>query len=296
MPANPVLTPERFQAEADADRAGWGAPAGAVGGAGTPTATAADRFGTAPIEHGKTMTVGGTLTATGVLLALILAAGAFGWTQVDQTSQWVDPVTGTVSPVAVDGWTLENTTSIPGWLMIAMFVGLGLGLVTAFKPKLARFLAPLYALAYGTVLGAISAVYNNSWDGIVVQAVLCTVGVVLAMFFLYATRIIKVTPKYVAMVMAATFGILAMFVVGWIASIFGADIAFWDDPSPIGIGISLVIVVVAALNLAIDFDFIEKASKAGMPRYMEWYGAFGVTVTIVWIYVSILRLLSLLRQ
>jgi len=288
MPANPVLTPERFQTEADANRPGWGAPTGAAGGAGVPTAPAADRFGTAPIEQGKTMTVGGTLTATGVLLALILAAGAFGWSQVVQTTELVETSTGELVE--------QNSTSLPGWLIVAMFVGLGLGLVTAFKPKLARFLAPLYALAYGTVLGAISAVYNNSWDGIVVQAILATMGVVLAMFFLYATRIIKVTPKYVAMVMAATFGILAMFLVGWIASIFGADIAFWDDPSPLGIGISLVIVIVAALNLAIDFDFIEKASKAGMPSYMEWYGAFGVTVTIVWIYVSILRLLALLRQ
>jgi uncharacterized YccA/Bax inhibitor family protein len=296
MPANPVLTPERFQAEADANRAGWGAPVGAVGGAGTPTIPAADRFGTAPIEHGKTMTVGGTLTATGVLLALIMAAGAFGWSQVTQTTEYVETATNQLVSGPGPGIEAQNTTSMPGWLFIAMFVGLGLGLVSAFKPKLARFLAPLYALAYGTVLGAISAVYNNSWDGIVVQAVLCTIGVVLAMFFLYATRIIKVTPKYVAMVLAATFGILAMFVVGWIASIFGADIRFWDDPSPLGIGISLVIVVVAALNLAIDFDFIEKASTAGVPRYMEWYGAFGVTVTIVWIYVSILRLLSLLRQ
>ena len=226
----------------------------------------------------------------------ILAAGAFGWTQVTQTTQYVETATNTIVSGPGPGIEVENTTSMPGWLIIAMFVGLGLGLVTAFKPKLARFLAPLYALAYGTVLGAISAVYNNSWDGIVVQAILATMGVVLAMFVLYATRIIKVTPKYVAMVMAATFGILAMFLVGWIASIFGADIMFWDDPSPIGIGISVVIVIVAALNLAIDFDFIEKASTAGVPRYMEWYGAFGVTVTIVWLYLEILRLLALLRS
>jgi uncharacterized YccA/Bax inhibitor family protein len=292
--ANPVLTPERFQREADVSRPGWGAPTGAVGDGGTPGTDAGSRFGTAPIDEGRTMTVGGTLTATGVLLALILAAGAWGWSQVDQTSVWV--LNGLIVPEGTEGAVLDNTTSIPGWMIIALFVSLGLGLVTAFKPKLARFLAPLYALTYGVVLGAISAVYNNSYDGIVVQAILGTIGVTLGMFFLYATRIIKVTPKYVAVVVAATFGILAMFLVGMLASVFGADLAFWNDPTPIGIAISGVIVVVAALNLAIDFDFIEKASKAGMPAYMEWYGAFGVTVTIVWIYVSILRLLSLLRQ
>jgi uncharacterized YccA/Bax inhibitor family protein len=292
--ANPVLTPERFQREADVNRAGWGVPTGALAGGGAADVDVATRFGSAPIEQGRTMTVFGTLTATGVLLALILAAGAWGWSQVDQTSVWV--LNGVVVEEGTSGAVLENTTSLPGWLVIALFVSLGLGLVTAFKPKVARFLAPLYALTYGTVLGAISAVYNNSYDGIVVQAVLATIGVTLGMFLLYATRIIKVTPKYVAMVMAATFGILAMFVVGWIASIFGVGLAFWNEPTPIGIGISAVIVIVAALNLAIDFDFIEKASKAGMPAYMEWYGAFGVTVTIVWIYVSILRLLSLLRQ
>ena len=235
------------------------------------------------------MTIGGTLTATGVLFAIILASGAFGWSQVVQTTELVETSTGQLVE--------QNSTSMPGWLIVAMFVGLGLGLLTAFKPKVARFTAPLYALAYGTVLGAISAVYNNSYDGIVVQAILATLGVFLAMFFLYATRIIKVTPKYVGIVIAATFGIFAVYMVGFVASLFGADLVFWDQPSFLSIGFCLlVVVVVAAAYLAIDFDFIEKASAAGAPKYMEWYGAFGVTVTIVWLYLSILRLLALLRR
>jgi uncharacterized YccA/Bax inhibitor family protein len=189
-----------------------------------------------------------------------------------------------------------NTTSFPGWLLLFMLVGLGLGLVTAFVPKIARFTAPVYALAYGVVLGAISAVYNSQWDGIVVQAIMATLSVFFVMFFLYATRIIKVTKRYAAVVIGATLGIFVMYAVTLIASLFGADITFWNNPTPLGIGISVVIVIVAALNLGLDFAFIEQASKSGAPKYMEWYGAFGVTVTIVWLYLEILRLLSLLRQ
>ena len=289
--ANPVLTPQRFEQEG-ADRSTWLAPGGPDTQPGAGGSDLGGRFGAtdaASPPTGKTMTIGGTMTATGVLFALILITGAFGWTQVEQTTQEVlDPATGQIQVV--------NTTSFPGWLLIAMFVGLGLGLVTAFMPKIARFTAPLYALAYGAVLGAISAVYNAQWDGIVVQAVAATLAVFGVMFFLYVTRIIKVTKKYVMVVIAATLGIFVMYLGAWIATLFGADIAFWNEPSALGIGISVVIVVVAAANLGIDFAFIEQASKADAPKYMEWYGAFGITVTMVWLYLEILRLLSLLRQ
>ncbi len=289
--ANPVLNPQRFEQEG-ADRSTWLAPGGPDTQVGAGGADLGGRFGaTGAVSPptGKTMTIGGTMTATGVLFALILITGAFGWMQVDQTTQEVvDPATGQIQVV--------NTTSFPGWLLIALFVGLGLGLVTAFMPKIARFTAPLYALAYGAVLGAISAVYNAQWDGIVVQAVAATLAVFGVMFFLYVTRIIKVTKKYVMVVVAATLGIFVMYLGAWIATLFGADIAFWNEPSALGIGISVVIVVVAAANLGIDFAFIEQASKADSPKYMEWYGAFGITVTMVWLYLEILRLLSLLRQ
>jgi uncharacterized YccA/Bax inhibitor family protein len=306
MPANPVLTPERFQRESDVNRPGWGAPTGTVtggtapggagSGGGTPGAATWPEAASAPVERSQAMTIAGTLTATGVLFALILAAGAFGWGQVTQTTQYVDSATGQVVTGPGPGVVVENTTSIPGWMIVSVLVGVGLAFLTAFKPKLARITAPLYAIAYGVALGAISAVYNNSFDGIVVQAVLATLGVFLAMFFLYATRIIKVTPKYVAIVVAATFGIIAVYLVGFVASLFGTDLVFWDQPSFFGIAFSVVVVGVAAAYLAIDFDFIERASSAGVPKYMEWYGAFGVTVTIVWLYLSILRLLALLRS
>ncbi len=271
MPPSPVLTQERFSAQTIAS----GGQSGVVE---------------------KTMTIGGTLSATGVLFAVILASGAYGWSQVKQTTVAATNEAGQLLVDANGDQVYNNTTSIPGWLFAAMLIGLGFGLVTAFKPKIARFTAPLYAVFYGAVLGAISAVYNQSYNGIVVQAIGATLGVFVVMFFLYATRIVKVTPKFVLMVVAATGGIFVMYFVTWIAQLFGADIAFWNEPSVLGIGISIVIVIVAALNLALDFNFIEQASKSGAPKYMEWYGAFGITVTIVWLYLEILRLLSLLRQ
>jgi len=273
MPSSPVLTDARFQTQMPHDATG--APVAAVG---------------------RTMTVGGTLTATGVLFSLILVAGWYGWSQVVQTKQVIVDAAGNDVLDAAGNQTYLNTTTIPSWLIVAMLVGVGVGLVTAFMPKIARITAPIYAIAYGMVLGAISAVYNQSYNGIVVQAIGATLGVFLVMFVLYATRIVKVTPKFMLTVICATGGIALMYMVTWIASIFGADIAFWNDPTPLGIGISVVIVIVAALNLALDFNFIEKASQQGAPKYMEWYGAFGVTVTIVWLYLEILRLLSLLRQ
>jgi uncharacterized YccA/Bax inhibitor family protein len=273
MPSSPVLTDARFQTQMPHDATG------------------------APVAvQGSTMTVGGTLTATGVLFALILAAGWYGWTQVVQTTQLI--VDQNNNPVlnAAGQQTYQNTTTFPSWLILALLVGVGVGMVTAFVPKIARFTAPVYAIAYGAVLGAISAVYNQRYNGIVVQAIGATLGVFFIMFVLYATRIVKVTPKFALTVICATGGIALMYFVTWIAQLFGADIQFWNQPTPLGIGISIVVVIVAALNLALDFNFIEKASQQGAPKYMEWYGAFGVTVTIVWLYLEILRLLSLLRQ
>lgn len=273
MPANPVLNQSRFDAVLEGQ----------------------------PVNHdvvpaGRTMTVGGTLSAVGVLFALLLAAGAFGWTQVQQVTQPLYE-NGKAVVDAAGNQVYENATTIPGWLWLGLVVGLVLGLVTAFVPKAARFTAPIYALAYGLVLGAISAVYNNAYSGIVVQAIGATLGVFLVMFLLYATRLVRVTPKFVLATIAATGGIFLLYMVAWIASIFGADIVFWNQPTALGIGISVVIVIVASMNLMLDFNFIEQASATRTtPAYMEWYAAFGVTVTIIWLYLEILRLLALLRQ
>ncbi len=273
MPANPVLNQQRFDAVLEGQ----------------------------PVHHdvvpaGRTMTIAGTLSAIGVLFALLLGAGAFGWSQVKQV---VEPVFQNGAPVIDEAGNqvYQNATSIPGWLWLGLIVGLVLGMVTAFVPKAARFTAPIYAISYGLVLGAISAVYNNAYSGIVVQAIGATLGVFLVMFLLYATRLVKVTPKFMLITIAATGGIFLLYAVAWIAQLFGADIVFWNQPSLMGIGFSIVIVIVASMNLMLDFNFIEQAANAGnTPSYMEWYAAFGVTVTIVWLYLEILRLLALLRQ
>jgi uncharacterized YccA/Bax inhibitor family protein len=271
MPANPVLNDKRFEQ------------------------VIAEGYGTAPIE--RSMTLGGTLSALGVLFALLLAAAAFGWSQVQQTVSPVLDASGDQVLNASGQAVVSNTTTLPPWLFVMLFVALGFAFATIFLPKFAMITAPLYALAEGAVLGAISAVYNASYDGIVVQAIAATLGVVFVMFLLYATRIVKVTPKYMLITIAATGGIFVMYMMTWVLSIFGANITFWNSPTPLGIGISVVIVIVAAMNLAIDFAFIETSVKAGnVPRRMEWLAAFGVTVTIVWLYLEILRLLSLLRR
>lgn len=284
---NPVLNPQRWQQESE-DRAGWAAPAAGAAGMGGGMGAGTMPAGISVPEAGtERMTVGGTALATGVLFVLLLVTGAIGWSQVTQTetTQIVQGVPQT---------TIH--TDFPGWIWFPMLAALGLAFVTVFKPRLARITAPLYALGYGFALGAISHMYDLQWDGIVLQAVGATLAVFAVMLFLYTTRIIKVTRRFVLAVVAATGGIFLLYMVTWIASIFGADITFWNDPSPLGIGISVVIVVVAALNLAIDFAFIEQATRAGEPKYMEWMGAFGLTVTLVWLYLEILRLLSLLRQ
>ena len=283
--ANPVLTADRFQIPPETEATTSAAAAGSI----PPPPVAAP---TVPGE--KRMTVGGTITATGVLFALILASGAFGWSRVVQTSVWV--LGNQVVPEGTPNAVLQNTTTIPGWLLISALVGFGLAMVAIFKPRTAPFLAPLYALCYGVALGAISAVYNQSYDGIVVQAVLATFSIFLVMLLLYVTRIIKVTKRFTMVVMAATLGIVVMYLITWVATLFGADIAFWNQPSALGIGITVAILIVAALNLALDFAFIERASAAGAPRHMEWTGALGVTVTMVWIYLEVLRLLAMLRR
>jgi len=233
----------------------------------------------------NTMTIGGSITATGVLMVLLVGAAIFGWTQVTQTSPVVDRLGRVI-----------GGPSMPPWIMFAMIGGVVAGLITSFKPKAARITAPIYSLLMGTALGAISAVYNHYYDGIVTQAVFATLGIFVAMLGLYATRIIKVTNRFVMIVSAATLGIFVMYLLSFVVGLFGVNVTFLHDPSPLGILISVGIIIIAALNLAIDFAFIEKASQHGVPKYMEWYAGFGVMVTLVWIYLEVLRLLSMLNR
>jgi uncharacterized YccA/Bax inhibitor family protein len=264
--ANPVLSEKRFTKTADELEPGWAAPGG-PGKAGAPPA------GSTAVA---TMSANGTFAKTFLLWVLLVAGGAFGWSQVK-----TDAV---------------GNLSIPGWVWISLLVAFGFALACIFAPRTSPFTAPLYAIAEGVFLGAISRVYEAEWSGIVLQAVLATLAVFVVCLALYVSGAVKVTNKFIFVVMAATAGIFLMYFASFIFSLFGADIAFWNEPSALGIGISVVICFVAALNLFVDFEMIRRMVVAGAPKQMEWYGAFGITVTIVWLYLEVLRLLSKLRS
>jgi uncharacterized YccA/Bax inhibitor family protein len=266
--ANPTLNEKRFEKIAKEDESGWAAPVALA---------QADATGAPPPTRVAHMTANGAFAKTFALFLIVLAGGAIGWSQTEISS-------------------VSNTVEIPGWSWIALFVAFGLALVCVFKPKASPILAPLYAITEGVFLGVISKAFEVRWNGIVFQAVLATVGVFFATLALYVFGVVKVTRKFQMVVIGATFGILLLYVFGALLSLFGVDMMFWNDPSPLGIIISIVICVVASLNLFLDYEFIRQASINGAPKYMEWYGAFGITVTLVWIYLQMLRLLGQLRS
>jgi uncharacterized YccA/Bax inhibitor family protein len=164
------------------------------------------------------------------------------------------------------------------------------------NPRIASVAGLFYALLMGAWMGAISSVYESFYEGIVGQAVFTSFCVFLACLLLYGLRIVKVTNKFAAMVIGATVGIALLYLVAWILSIFGVGLALWNNPTPLGIGLSIVIALVAALNLFLDFAVIERGTQAGAPKAFEWYCAYGLMSTLVWLYVEILRVLALLRR
>ena len=181
------------------------------------------------------------------------------------------------------------------YMWIGAIGGFIIALVTIFKPSWSPFSAPVYAVLEGLFLGGISAFLNAQpqFHNIVINAVTLTFGTLFALLFVYRTGLIKVTNKFRLGVMAATGGIFVAYFLDFILGFFGIDIGFLSfGGGTFGIIISLVVIVVAALNLILDFDFIERASEAGAPKYMEWYGAFGLIVTLVWLYIEFLRLLA----
>jgi uncharacterized YccA/Bax inhibitor family protein len=195
----------------------------------------------------------------------------------------------------------EGNTNTATTLMIAGAIGgLVLALVVMFKPQWAGYITPAYGILEGLFIGGISAFFNSmfasSYPNIILHAVGLTLGVAVAMFFLYNFRIITVTNKLRSIIMSATMGIGLFYLIVWIAGMFGFEMGFAFDSSPLSIGISLFIVCIAALNLLLDFDAIEKAAEMGAPKYMEWYGAFGLLVTLVWLYLEMLKLLSKLNS
>jgi uncharacterized YccA/Bax inhibitor family protein len=269
--SNPALNEKVFEREA----ARRGAPADLEPGGAQAQAAYERPAYRGPVTGEDTMTLNGVVWAALALLALLVVAGGFGWASVTTTDTAVAP---------------------PGWLLGALLGGLGIAILTIFKPNLARFTAPVYAIVMGLVVGAISRLYEAAFEGIVLQAVGLTVGVFFVMLFLYATRVIRVTDKLRMGIVAATGAIFLVYMFSIVLRLFGAGVPFLHDATPLGIGISLLIVGVAAFNLLLDFDLIERGVERAAPKYMEWFCAFGLLVTLVWLYLELLRLLAKLQQ
>lgn len=218
------------------------------------------------------MTQQGTMNKTGLLLLLVLGAAFYTWNAFAKGQN--------VMPFMIGG-------------AIAGFV---IALITVFKKQWAPYTAPAYAIAQGLFVGAISAMYNMMFEtkmpNIITNAVGLTVCVAVAMYLLYQFKVIKVTQKFRSIIVMATVGIMLFYLVAMIARMFGVEMAFMHDSSPLGIGLSLFIVGIAALNLLLDFDMIDQGVAAGAPKYMEWFGGFALLVTLIWLYLEILRLLS----
>ncbi len=223
---------------------------------------------------GEAMTLQGTVNKTGVLLLCVVI-----------TSAWTWGIAHSQAPEA----------ALP-WMMGGLIGGLVFALATIFKKEWSPVTAPVYALCEGLVLGGISALLERSYPGIAIQAMGLTFGVTAVMLMLYRTGVLRATPKFTVGVVAATGGIFVVYMVDLVLGIFGRHVPLLNSSGPLGIGVSAVIVIIAALNLILDFDFVETGVHARAPKYMEWYGAFGIMVTLVWMYMEILRLLSKMRQ
>jgi uncharacterized YccA/Bax inhibitor family protein len=227
------------------------------------------------IPTGETMTIQGTVNKTGLLLLFVVATAAWTW-----------GLSHSPTPEAAYPWTFGG--AIGGFVV---------ALVTIFKKEWSPISAPIYALLEGLLLGGISAIFEKSYPGIAVQAISLTFGVMFVMLLAYKFRIVQATRGFKLGVIAATGGIAIVYFINMVMSLFfHTPMSFLYAATPLGIGISLFVVIIASLNLIIDFDMIETAARMGAPKYMEWYGAFGLMVTLIWLYMEILRLLSKVRR
>jgi uncharacterized YccA/Bax inhibitor family protein len=272
--SNPVLNESTFDKlrERHAGEAGWAVATGQPADTWAP-----------PINDGPTtkyqsgvMTVGGAASASLVLFALLLISAAVGWIAVAEPE--------------------PNVLSFPPMAFVGAIVGFIAVIVTMFKPMLSHILGPVYALGQGLFIGAISKMFDAAYSGIVLQAVGTTLAVFGVMLMLYRTRVLRVTDKFRRIVIGATLGVAVLYLVSFVIGFFGANVSFISSSSGFGILFSLFVAGLAAFNLALDFDFIEQGERMGMPRRMEWFAALGLLVTLVWLYLEVLRLLAKLRE
>ena len=217
------------------------------------------------------MTLEGTVNKTGLALLILMTTAALTWN-------------GLLPPVVL----------VPA-LILSLFAGLVVGLLIYFKPATAPIATPIYAALKGVLLATISMQFEKRFPGIVINAVGLTFGTLAALLLAYRSGLIRATENFKLGLFAATGGIFLLYLVSMVMGFFGRSIPFIHDATPIGIAFSVFVVIIAALNLVLDFDFIERGAAQGAPKYMEWYGAFGLLVTLVWLYLEILRLLAKLQ-
>ncbi|MGC9158270.1 MAG: Bax inhibitor-1/YccA family protein [Terracidiphilus sp.] len=227
------------------------------------------------IDESTRMTLSGTVNKTGILLILAVASAAWTWHLFLQSHDMA-----AVSPL----------------MMLGLFGGLICAMVTVFKKEWSAVTAPAYALLEGLVLGGFSAFLDLRYPGIAMEAVGLTFGTLFALLFAYRSGLIPVTQKFRLGIVAATGGIMVFYLLEMVLGFFGIQFTAVNGSGTIGIAFSLFVVAIAALNLVLDFDFIEQGVRYGAPKYMEWYGAFGIMVTLVWLYLEIIRLLSKMRS
>lgn len=226
---------------------------------------------TGQLAAGEAMTIQGTVNKTGILLLFVVVTSAYTW-----------GLSHSPTPELALPWTIGGALG-----------GFAAALVTIFKKNWAPITAPIYALLEGLFLGGISAMFERSYPGIAIRAVSLTFAVLFVLLLAYKFGIVRATRGFKLGVIAATGAIALVYVANMIMSLFfHTQMSFLYSSSPLSIGISVVVVIIAALNLVLDFDMIESAARAGAPRYMEWYGAFGLMVTLIWLYLEILRLLN----
>ena len=226
-------------------------------------------------SYTEVMTLNGTINKSLAMLLLVIVGAMYTWKMFFGAA------------------TIETGAALTSkWIMIGGIGGFIFSLITIFKKTWAYITAPIYAILQGLFLGAISAFFEARYPGLVMQAVALTFGTLFVMLIAYRTGMVKVTQKFRAGIIAATGAVVLVYFISIIFSLFGVNNLIIHSNGAFGIGISVVIVIIAALNLILDFDFIAKGSQAGVPKYMEWYAAFGLMLTLIWLYIEILRLLS----
>lgn len=225
------------------------------------------------------MTIRGAINKTALILLFVFASAFFTWKQYFNAYTPENP--------------LEAISAIKIYMILGGIGGFITAIIASFSPRKAGFFTPIYAIFEGMFLGGISAMFEAQMHGLVIRAVALTFAVFLGMLFIYSQRIIRVTGRFRRGMIAAIFGIMLVYLVGWISSLFGAPLTFLYGGGTFGLIFSLIVTGISAFSLLLDFDFIEQGAMAGAPKYMEWYSVFGLLVSLVWLYINLLKLLAI---